>query len=237
MDHVVTQGGPPPPPGIAPFTTESDGLGDVKVGGVYRLHGDDRHEFLFNGTLSIPTGSIDEKDSMPLPPPPGERTLPYPMQLGSGTWDLMPGFTIVVETEPTSWGTQFIQTFRLGENDENYRLGNRSVLTAWVARQLAGSMSGSLRLTASRWGDVHGRDRRLANTMPTPTGFGVPSANPDLRGGKRVDFGVGLNFLGREGLFNGHELGLELAVPVWQNLDGPQLETDWIVTLGWSLWR
>jgi len=32
----------------------------------------------------------------------------------------------------------------------------------------------------------------------------------------------------------GHRLALEVGRPVYQNLDGPQLEADWTATLGWQ---
>lgn len=241
MNHVVNQGGPPPPPGIAPFSTSTSGIGDVKLGGLYRLAGGADSQLLLNATVSAPTGSIDEEDFTPLPPPARTRVLPYPMQLGSGTWDLHPGLTWTSAADGWGHGLQFVQTLRIGESDEDYRLGNRSVLSGWLAHDVAhvlgGALSGSARHTASRQGDVHGRDARLANALPTPTGYGVPTAIPELRGGKRADLGFGLSFIGHEGLFLGHELGLELALPVWQNLDGPQLETDWVVSIGWTLRR
>ena len=36
------------------------------------------------------------------------------------------------------------------------------------------------------------------------------------------------------GWLEGHRLAAEVGVPVYQNLAGPQLETDLIATLGWQ---
>ena len=33
---------------------------------------------------------------------------------------------------------------------------------------------------------------------------------------------------------NNHRLALEVSTPLSQNLDGPQLETDWMATIGWQ---
>ncbi len=60
----------------------------------------------------------------------------------------------------------------------------------------------------------------------------VPTARPDLRGGSRVDVGVGVNVYIRKGLLKATRLAIEGMVPIYQDLDGPQLETDWIVTGG-----
>ncbi len=40
--------------------------------------------------------------------------------------------------------------------------------------------------------------------------------------------------IGYYGGFWGY-LGVEFGRPVWQHLDGPQLETDWLVIAGWRL--
>jgi hypothetical protein len=62
----------------------------------------------------------------------------------------------------------------------------------------------------------------------------VPTADPDLRGGRRLELGAGINFSIARGPLHGHRLALVLLGPVWQNLDGPQLETDWRILAGWQ---
>jgi hypothetical protein len=57
------------------------------------------------------------------------------MQLGSGTWDLLPGLTYAGFARDWSWGAQTLATLRLGENRHDYKLGNRLMLTGWVARR------------------------------------------------------------------------------------------------------
>ena len=44
-----------------------------------------------------------------------------------------------------------------------------------------------------------------------------------------------MNFLVvREGPLAGTRFAVEGGVPVYQNLDGPQLETDWVLTAGFQ---
>jgi hypothetical protein len=51
-----------------------------------------RHRLLLKGGLGLPTGSIDATmDGVPLE---------YPMQLGSGTVSLLPGFTYLGQALP-----------------------------------------------------------------------------------------------------------------------------------------
>jgi len=37
------------------------------------------------------------------------------------------------------------------------------------------------------------------------------------------------------GFLKGNRFAVEAGTPVWQNLRGPQLETDWNITAGWQL--
>lgn len=64
----------------------------------------------------------------------------------------------------------------------------------------------------------------------------MPCADPKLQGGDRLDLLLGLNFYVPEGptLIKGQRLFAEFGLPVYQDLDGPQLETDWVLWLGWQ---
>jgi hypothetical protein len=149
------------------------------------------------------------------------------MQIGSGTWDLMPGATVLGQSDPWSWGAQGLATIRLGTNDRSYRLGHRGLGTGWVAHRVNDWVSTSARLEGSAWGDVDGADPALNPLM-------VPTADPALRAGKRLDVGVGVNFEVAGETLHGQRLAIELLTPLWQDLNGPQLETDWRLIMGWQ---
>lgn len=87
-------------------------------------------------------------------------------------------------------------------------------------------ISGSLRLTGSTQSDIDGIDSNIMGPVQT--------ANPDFQGGDRIDLGVGINLVGQERLLRGHRLGLEVGIPLYQDLNGPQMETDFTVTLGYQ---
>ena len=110
------------------FKTESDGIGDIKFTGLVKVYDDHDQRFHVNLGLSFPTGSIDEKDATPMGP---NQQLPYPMQLGSGTFDLLPGVTYLGQHDYLSWGSQVSGVIRLGENDRDFTLGNALDMTAW----------------------------------------------------------------------------------------------------------
>ena len=63
----------------------------------------------------------------------------------------------------------------------------------------------------------------------------VPTADPTKRGGERLDLLFGMNLFSLSGPLAGHRITLEAGVPIYQRLDGPQLETDWLLTVGWDM--
>ena len=50
--------------------------------------------------------------------------MPYPMQLGSGSWDLGPDLTSLGTSEGTSWRLQGTGTFQLNRNSPGSKRGN-----------------------------------------------------------------------------------------------------------------
>ena len=148
------------------FRTESEGLGDIKFMGLFKIFNNYRQKVHLNAGMSFPTGSIDKKDSTPTGP---NQQLPYPMQLGSGTFDLLPGITYLGQHGNISWGSQISGVIRLGENDRDYTLGDRFDATAWGAWDWFNWVSTSARLDWASWGNIDGADKALNPAMvPTP---------------------------------------------------------------------
>lgn len=212
MDHLTRMG--------TQFTTEADGIGDVSLTALIKFRDSEfdgsTHNTHFNVGLSFPTGSIDERDQTPM----GERTLPFPMQVGSGTYDLKLGFTHLAMLHNWSFGEQISLVKRLGYNDRDYRYGDTFNITAWGAYNWNSMFSLSLRFEYSSWQDVDANNASSGNMIPT--------ARADLRAGRRLDIALGGNIL----FHGGFRLAAEVALPVYQNLDGPQLETDLTARLG-----
>jgi hypothetical protein len=222
----------------------SSGAGDLKLSGIVPLWmaGDHSRTLKLNAGLSIPTGSIKETGAgmnmagaMPM-------RMAYPMQMGSGTFDLLPGLTYLVQKNDWSWGAQANSVIRLGENGEGYSLGNRFQATAWYSRKLSNMLSASARIEGISWGNIDGQDVAMNPMMS-------PNARAGLRGGERIDilFGLNLNFdetidrLNKafdETAKKSHEtfnLAIEIGFPIHQDLDGPQMENDWQLMAGLQL--
>jgi len=217
---------------LGTFTTRSQGLGDISLSAMVGLYdqksGDaQRHVNLIMG-VSAPTGSITERDDV-LAPNNTRPTLrlPYAMQLGSGTFDFLPGIVATQRQGNFSFGAQYRGWIRLeDENDEGYSLGDIHQATAWMQYQWAPWVSTSVRLAARTQDSISGIDLNIVAPVQT--------ADPDNYGGDRLDLSFGVNLIGQRGAVCGHRLAAEFGVPIHQDLNGPQMETDWIATLGWQ---
>jgi len=228
MDHVTRMN--------TNFTTEASGLGDIKVGAIFSLEKTAESTLLATVAISLPTGSIDEEDIIPGVSMTEDTQLPFPMQIGSGTYDLHPSVTYTRALESRSWGTQLSSVLRLDNNDNGYTLGDRLQAQAWHAWMLNDAISLSSRLSLERWGNIDGDDE--ARTLPTNitmmngmTIGSVPTVDPDNQGGQRADLGLGVNTLFGD---NNHRVAFEVVLPVYQNLDGPQMQRDLTFTLGYQ---
>jgi hypothetical protein len=221
MDHVTATG--------VHFQTDSNGIGDLRFTGLLRLWQTEMHHLHLNAGFGFPTGSIDQEDDVPVPMMGFQkRRLPYPMQIGSGSYSLIPGLTYTGRTERWSWGAQAMGTIYLDENDNHYRVGNRFDGTAWVARNWFRWLSTSARLKGSVWANYAGADPALDPAA-------VPTADPNLRGGSEIDLAPGLNLVLPLGPLGEHRIAVEALLPVYRNLDGPQLKNKWMLTVGWQL--
>lgn len=228
MDHTTFQGMAGTTT-LGGFTTEASGIGDTSITALFRLWQAEHLSVHGGFGVSFPTGSIDEEDTVltPMNTRPSLR-LPYPMQIGSGTFDLKPSVTLTNKTHDARFGggMQYSAVLRTGDNDEGYTLGDRHELTGWGAWSPDPRVSLSLRATGRTVGQIDGADPLI--TAP------VQTANPDFQGGDTIEIGAGVNLLAIGGAFNGHRIAAEIMVPIYQDLNGPQLETDYVVTLGWQ---
>ncbi|MGB3627762.1 MAG: transporter, partial [Henriciella sp.] len=177
--------------------------------------------------VSLPTGSIDEEGQV-LAPTGAQPTLrlPYPMQLGSGTYDFKPSLTARMRQGQWSYGAQISGVVRLDENDEGYSLGDIGEATGWIAYEPQPWISLSGRLKAQTVGQIEGIDPNIMAPVQT--------ADPDNQGGETLEALIGVNLAGQQGAIAGHRLAFELGLPVYRDLNGPQLETDMTFTVGWQ---
>lgn len=220
MDHITFAGGAGTTR-LGEFTTRSTGWRDTSISGIYQIYEDERHSVNVNFGISAPTGSIKEEDNVltPMNTTPRLR-LPYAMQLGSGTWDALPGVTYTGHSGQWGWGAQYNATIRMeSENNQGYRWGNKHAVNAWTSHQFNDQFTANGLVRLETMGRIKGSDSAIAAPVQT--------ADPDNYGGETVEIGAGFiyspNIVGMEGL----EFGADINVPIYQDLNGVQMERDW----------
>jgi len=198
-------------------TMRTSGLGDTELRGVYQLGGN----LVGSLGVSLPTGDLTQSfQTMGL-----TLRAPYDMQLGSGTYDLKPALTYNALSDGGlwNWGGQVSYTYHPGKNDQGYSLGDNFKATGWLQRAL-GPASTWLRLTFNNTDRIHGQDAQILNSLQQAPS---PDADPNNYGMRRLDGVVGVSF--SKGPF---AIGVEGGIPLYQNLNGLQLATDWFLTAG-----
>ncbi len=223
MDHVTFQGMAGTTE-LGTFNTKSSGIGDTKISGIYNLFQSHNHRINLQMGISLPTGSIKEKDNVltPMNTRPSLR-LPYAMQLGSGTYDALPGITYVGNNGKWGWGTQYNAVIRMeSENSQNYRLGHQHRLTAWGAYDLGNGFTLNALANAETLGEIKGRDENIAAPVQT--------ANPDNYGGDIIELGAGFTYEPKD--LENLSVGLDFRAPVYQDLNGVQMERDYTISAG-----
>ena len=204
----------------------SSGFSDVKLTALYGLINKPNHHLLLSGGLSIPVGSIEVMggaSSMYA----GQR-VPYNMQLGSGTWDLLPGINYLYQKNKITFSSQITSVIRTGYNNVGYKLGNEFTFNNWFAFQWSRNFSSSARLEGYTSEAIQGSDATLY------AGY-EPAANPNNYGGQRISGYVGTNFYFRKGILNNNKIGGEFGIPFYQNLNGPQMSQKSSLYLSWTI--
>lgn len=199
---------------------QTQGLGDIGLMVVLpfiRKGNENSHVHL---GLNVPSGNDRLRAD-------GSRS-PYDLQLGNGTVDFEWGWTYTGEMDWLSWGGQGIGYHPLGRNSQHYREGSRFDVSIWSGARLYQGLSLSLRLAWQKQNNISGNDR---NFLPIAT-INDPSLNSKARGGSQLSVNPGLT-LEVPRLAN-QRIALEIGIPFYQDVDGPQLQRDWSFKAGWQ---
>lgn len=227
---------------VAGYTMKSRGMMDTMLMTKYRLYADDpmipsREASLFAG-LSMPTGSIDQRNTTH--PLAMRRTelLPYGMQLGSGTWDPMVGVLYQRSLSPWWWGVDARYTQRTGTNKRGYRLGNRAQIDTYVMYQAHVSLVFYGELNGEWQGKMHGEANEARTGASGHATKGVatspymtPLWDPAFTGKTQLFTTLGVQW---------QPLPLQIIdigaqLPVYQRMTGLQLKDKWRIMLTWYM--
>ena len=140
MDHL--RGDANPPRG-SEFTTHNSGFGDTAFGALLRLHSTCDQDLILNLGCTVPTGDIYRETSIPTSGA-SLQPLPYPMRLGSGTFNARPGITYRRFWDWYSWGAQFQTDLPIGHNYRGYSVSNEFRFNSWTSVLLTDNWSVSM---------------------------------------------------------------------------------------------
>ncbi len=213
------------------FTMHSDGLGDTRVLGKYRVFSDDNlvptKQFSVIGGLSFPTGSINKRFANSPVTGQNGQILPYKMQMGSGSFDPIFSATFQGATDPFWYGFNATYIGRWHENDQGYEQGDEVKWDLYGMYQFHERALVQLQFNG-HWEDQYnglpGATLFNGNGIFAPTGqFASPLFDPNNYGFTKVNVSAGVQYQP----FPLHVMELLASVPIYQDVNGPQLKEEW----------
>ena len=195
-------------------SVNSRGIGDLSIAGLFRLS----NKSNFKIALSIPTAEYNEKDhnmSGAL------KTLPYPLQLGSGTYDLTLGYSFQEIFDDWSYGIQLNALTRFDYNSEGWKYGDSREVSVWLAKPLSKSFSVSFGLDVEHQENIGGKSASRNNMIPT---WGENNFSH-----LRVSSNIGINYKLPK---SKSRIGIQCGAPIYRDVNGPQMEPDFKCKLG-----
>jgi hypothetical protein len=152
------------------------GVGDTSINANYLVQATATTLWTAHLGLSMPTGSIDMKNTLP-----GltQINLGYNAQLGSGTNDLMVGGSGIFLQPSYSIGSRFLTTVHTGLNNNGYRLGNIYRLDSWLDYKLGAGFTSRLTGQYRHRDGLTGFDRTRGKT-PADNFFFEDQINWDI---------------------------------------------------------
>lgn len=200
--------------------TGTGGFADATASAIYRVYSDPVHRIQINLGLSFPTGS-DQHDFTLLQADGSYLTSRafYAMQIGSGTFDIMPGVVYAGHLDKWSWGVSYRARLPLAANPEGYLYGDLHTFDGWGGYSWIPGLTTTLRVNASLQGPIRGYDPLIAGK--------APAANPVFYGGQRIELFGGATISGKFIGLDNVSLAIEGGPTVYQNLSGPQLSKNW----------
>ena len=216
MDHKTLMG--------EQFTTTADGIGDIDIMLHYSVLRSFKTHLVAIVGVSLPTGSISQRGATPTGL---NQLLSYPMQLGTGTHDVLTGLSFINQREFWSWGMRGQGRVRVGRNEHHYRFGNTYKFDIWASQRVARWMAMGLRVSGHFVENIRDADPRLNPNM-------VPTADPAMQAYAKWTLTPLLNFFIPSGPLKDNRLVLEGSVPIYHSRAGAFLEEQWGMKVSWQ---
>lgn len=200
--------------------TGTKGFSDLTTSLAYKVHDDGTYRVLISSGFAYPLSS--DTQNIQLLQSNGaysnERAF-YSLQPGSRTLDYLPGIVSVAHYADWSWGLSYRGRIPLASNPQGWRFGDLHEFNGWVGYNFGANVTSTLRLCNTLQGAIRGND-------PQISGASVPT-NPNYYGGFMTEIFGGI---GLDGSMIGHReisLEMEAGLPLYQDLNGPQIRKNW----------
>ncbi|MFM2225021.1 MAG: hypothetical protein RJA07_1223 [Bacteroidota bacterium] len=196
-------------------TMMNGGFSDVQLFAMYSLFQNETHQLIVFSGLNVPMGSINKKgnaDDMAYP----STRFPYAMQLGTGSWDVLPGLSYTFQQNKFASGVQLNNALRLFNNQNNYSVGNETALHLWSAYSWLNSVSSSIHIEANYVGKIKGKDAALYQ-------FNEPSANVINYGGRFLRAYIGSSYTSKNKSLSHFKISAEYGFQLMYQYNGIEI--------------
>jgi hypothetical protein len=202
---------------------KTTGLGDLQLGLLYGLLMEEENQLILSTEISIPTGSINKKgplgDMMY-----NDKRYPYTMQLGTGTFDLSPKITYLLEKGDGTFCVQGGVSLPLNKNTLGYKRSSKLTASSWFAYKLGANFTSSIR-TVFRYSEaISGKDNLLYR-------YTEPAANTMNYGSTHLSSFIGSTFH----FLSVQRIAFEVGFPLYQNVLGIQMKDKLQLNLSYTI--
>jgi len=224
------------------YTMKSSGMADTMLMTKYRIYSDDLLIPTSQASLligaSLPSGSINKRNSTHPQAVRQSELLPYSMQLGSGTLDPMLGLLYQGSSSPWWWGLDGVYSGRWYDNNRNYRLGDGVKVDGYVMHQLSYNFLLQVQANFEWKGHIRGQADEAVSGFSGHAVHGnaasplmTPLWETNNYGGVKTSITVGFQWQPA----HLHIIDLAVKIPVYQRLNGVQLKDQFGVMLTWYM--
>ncbi len=207
------------------FNVNSSGIGDSRISGLFKIIGNNFSKTHFALGLSLPTGSINERDTTPTSL---SSRLGYKMQNGSGTFDPFLVLNNVNNFGLIKIGEQFqIKRPISGNNSNGYHYGTSIDSSVWLSYRWIDNISTSFKVNYNYLAKMHGEDKEMSKRMnPTMDSYNI--------GHQKFNVSFGFNYVNTNKFLKNHRLAFELILPLHQKVRGIQMSDNYKIMMGWQ---
>jgi hypothetical protein len=200
--------------------TGTKGFSDLTTSGVLKIYDDQINRIQIVTGFAYPLSSDTQNISLLQSNATysNERAF-YSLQPGSRTFDYLPGASYVGAAFPWSWGLSYRGRIPLSNNSQGWRFGDLHEFNSWVGYNYFPAVTSTIRLSNTLQGRIQGHD-------PQISGGSVPT-DPNFYGGYLTEIFGGITIDGALIQHKEFSIEIESGVPIYQNLNGPQIRKNW----------